>query len=1520
MKVLKKNIDDTKTYTFDALMKWKEDDRSQGFYDAFYSIRKDVTTLPLLLYNKDNVVKNILFHLNVKDTLAIHSLLNLTIQLCRDIRQFFYPYVSSFLDYFKTKLIGCDDVTIISDIFTTISFIIKYMYQDILESIDDFMKTYIFFLCHHKSYVRAFAAESMSYLLRKMTPNDYIQFIDNIITTYIINESSSLSNNEKNVLQRGMGILLFETIKGVKGEMIVKDKHYLSLYFMKLIDDNSPNEDVWYHCLVTCNKAISIQKKNGYDTYFTTLQSILPTSTTTFKWKGKLATLLNRWLRYRVGKSIQNCEDCVEQLLQNCFTTTQPTKQHLDLIPIIAKSTRFSSSLYQTITTFIPHVETIDIHALLNISNPLYHSLMLSQLIDRNDFQTLIQQYPLHFYPKLSPSDSDLVIQMPDKFPSSLIDKLLSNVTNMPITDEWCSFIASVQAAKQLPPIITNKVIEYFNTNPISASVVMATFEHNNDDLVIAKLRNLQSSQELLALAYYCQHKKLNITFNQSERSKLLHYMYSPYISQRSAATSLLQKKDNVRALEIMRILNNVELSVEMIRAFIHRLTFLKSRIRIEDAETREMMVAFSLGILQLRLSKIWKFAQELAVECISEDNLLLQHVIDFIDSTKTNVQQRSVEVFMEDSLNTTDSTTLNGYVWGIMNECSFAFRHEQFKNWLMQKIIKEYNDVDPAGMNKENLEQLNYHVKLLRKMNVPNDVQEIILRFIVSTNVNVQSTIFQIIAGSDNELKEYQTPITNIIQNLHNPRTLKTLLNESNIQEKALVMLFDKQTKSIIIDYVGCIERTASEEFVKEILSTFYDFVVSKRRFSRGELNYVLQTVRLLNSSMGSQFVVDNKLGLILLEILKKDSTATWDVMRIIRGYSQSASDSDVDPQTIFDFNNIYQIIVDRKIDKLNVFVGETLLLLPNASLYLHSIPKLCSIFTQYHDVTTQNVDHLLYVYNQIQDIPFTENMDILIQKNHEILINKYHSSLSIQSCTIPYHTILSQHLQYATELLIPLLQALSTTDECAVIYSNFLYSNPQNVIVETVFSQFLQNDFGQMIIPHLHNFNEFLKNITFVEDFVCQMLTYNDFTIKEISSSYLIRLYESSHSPRLLPKLFKQFVSMPIFSIANVITSILTIQNNSALSEMAQLGFFKALCNPQYDLLKSKSFIQKLNVEEHELIRSILVTIMKKSGEKKLRKEVHQILEEIFNTMEWERYETSVLTLIEAIKEQFKSLESKENYLKKQKQMNIIKRSIDNSRIGKKKSDIIRIVVDLLCKLPEEMKRLEVPQMVQLIVNELESRQYEIRELARRQLVEIIWKLGDSYYADVVDELKRGLQKGFLVHVLSHSSAYLLESITSKAYPELDIMSLNKNEKKMEEVNSDVTNKSMVEDFTSFSIQNALQTLLEIVHGDIFGPAAEQREVGKITSEYIEAKECKAFLTFYYIGLMIHKEELDEVTYFIKQQIKNMKKFEIVMQMDRLLREFEKGLKLNKFIQKSDLFDWSIDVAEAHFLYTNN
>ncbi|KAL7721632.1 Small subunit processome component 20-like protein [Entamoeba marina] len=165
-----KNIDDTKTYTFDALMKWKEDDRSQGFYDAFYSIRKDVTTLPLLLYNKDNVVKNILFHLNVKDTLAIHSLLNLTIQLCRDIRQFFYPYVSSFLDYFKTKLIGCDDVTIISDIFTTISFIIKYMYQDILESIDDFMKTYIFFLCHHKSYVRAFAAESMSYLLRKMTP------------------------------------------------------------------------------------------------------------------------------------------------------------------------------------------------------------------------------------------------------------------------------------------------------------------------------------------------------------------------------------------------------------------------------------------------------------------------------------------------------------------------------------------------------------------------------------------------------------------------------------------------------------------------------------------------------------------------------------------------------------------------------------------------------------------------------------------------------------------------------------------------------------------------------------------------------------------------------------------------------------------------------------------------------------------------------------------------------------------------------------------------------------------------------------------------------------------------------------------------------------------------------------------------------------------------------------------------------------------------------------------------------
>ena len=193
------------------------------------------------------------------------------------------------------------------------------------------------------------------------------------------------------------------------------------------------------------------------------------------------------------------------------------------------------------------------------------------------------------------------------------------------------------------------------------------------------------------------------------------------------------------------------------------------------------------------------------------------------------------------------------------------------------------------------------------------------------------------------------------------------------------------------------------------------------------------------------------------------------------------------------------------------------------------------------------------------------------------------------------------------------------------------------------------------------------------------------------------------------------------------------------------------------------------------------------------------------------------------------------------------------------------------------------------------------------------------------MIVELYSGLHKGYLKHVLGYTTEYLLYKIVKKVYKsdnkvKSSLLNTMKNEKKMkmekkEKQTENKMNKMEIE-IERFAINDSVETILQIVYEDINGPVAEQRQVGKIRSEIEEARECKSFEILKHIGLLLTEcRRIDEITTFFANHLEETKRMQSVLEIDRLLREFEKGLRTNKFIESKLLYSKGYSLIRNYY-----
>ncbi|KAG7320342.1 hypothetical protein KOW79_016195 [Hemibagrus wyckioides] len=194
--------EEVETYFFEGLRKW----RDLNLTDHFTAFSKEVfhksQSFHMLVFHQNAIVESLKTHLSVKNSLAYQPLLDLVVQFARDLQTDFYPH---FPDFFIiiTSLLETQDTEVLEWAFTCLSYLYKYLWRLMVKDMNKIYSLYSKLLAHKKEHIRNFAAESFSFLMRKVPD------FDNLFTLMFTDLEQCPQK------AKGVGQLMFEMCRGV---------------------------------------------------------------------------------------------------------------------------------------------------------------------------------------------------------------------------------------------------------------------------------------------------------------------------------------------------------------------------------------------------------------------------------------------------------------------------------------------------------------------------------------------------------------------------------------------------------------------------------------------------------------------------------------------------------------------------------------------------------------------------------------------------------------------------------------------------------------------------------------------------------------------------------------------------------------------------------------------------------------------------------------------------------------------------------------------------------------------------------------------------------------------------------------------------------------------------------------------------------------------------------------------------------------------------------------------------------
>ncbi|XP_056878552.1 small subunit processome component 20 homolog [Takifugu flavidus] len=195
--------EEVETYFSEGLTKWRDLNLTVHFTTFLKEVSSKSQSFNMLVFHQKAIVESLKTHLSVKDSLAYQPLLDLVVQLARDLQTDFYPH---FPDFFIliTSLLDTKDTELLEWAFTCLSYLYKYLWRLMVKDMSNIYSLYSTLLAHKKEHIRLFAAESFSFLMRKVPD------IDALLSHMFTDLQQHPEKAE------GAGQLLFEMCKGVR--------------------------------------------------------------------------------------------------------------------------------------------------------------------------------------------------------------------------------------------------------------------------------------------------------------------------------------------------------------------------------------------------------------------------------------------------------------------------------------------------------------------------------------------------------------------------------------------------------------------------------------------------------------------------------------------------------------------------------------------------------------------------------------------------------------------------------------------------------------------------------------------------------------------------------------------------------------------------------------------------------------------------------------------------------------------------------------------------------------------------------------------------------------------------------------------------------------------------------------------------------------------------------------------------------------------------------------------------------
>ena len=119
--------------------------------------------------NKQKIITKLLVHLSNPSLKPVyHSILELLVALVKDLRSEIYQEFLNEILPSVISVLDAQNLTLLDGVFSFLSFSFKYLLKPIKEDIFNVYNVYSELLKHKNRFVRKFAAQSFSYVLRKV--------------------------------------------------------------------------------------------------------------------------------------------------------------------------------------------------------------------------------------------------------------------------------------------------------------------------------------------------------------------------------------------------------------------------------------------------------------------------------------------------------------------------------------------------------------------------------------------------------------------------------------------------------------------------------------------------------------------------------------------------------------------------------------------------------------------------------------------------------------------------------------------------------------------------------------------------------------------------------------------------------------------------------------------------------------------------------------------------------------------------------------------------------------------------------------------------------------------------------------------------------------------------------------------------------------------------------------------------------------------------------------------------------